>query len=65
MQAKKIFLFFLIIINSQFLIINSLHSQEITADTTLANKHFETGKEYYKNKIYDTATVNFEKASIL
>jgi len=40
-------------------------SQNITADTTLANKHFETAQEYYKNKSYDTAIVCFEKASVL
>ncbi len=43
----------------------TINAQNITADTTLANKHFETAKEYYENKSYDTAIVYFEKASIL
>ena len=41
------------------------YAQDITTDTTLANKYFETGKEYFNNKTYDTAAVNFEKASFL
>ena len=44
---------------------NIINAQNITADTTLANKHFETAKEYFKNKSYDTAIVCYEKASIL
>ncbi|MCD4833825.1 MAG: CHAT domain-containing protein [Bacteroidales bacterium] len=49
------------------LMISSLFSfaQDITKDTTLANKHFDTAQEYYNNKSYDTAIVYFEKASAL
>lgn len=43
----------------------NVDSQNITADTTLANKHIETAKEYFKNKSYDSAIVNFAKASVL
>ena len=43
----------------------TINAQDITADTILANKHYETAEEYYNNKIYDTAIVYFEKASIL
>ncbi len=43
----------------------TVHAQNIVADTTMANKHFETAKEYFENKSYDTAILYFEKASIL
>ena len=41
----------------------TINAQDITIDTTLANKHFETAKEYYTKKNYDTAIVHFAKAS--
>ena len=58
MKAIKILLILLILSNI-------IRAQNITADTTLAKQYFETAKEYYKNKSYDTAIVNFEKASVL
>ena len=36
------------------LFVSQIFAQNITVDTTLANKYFETAKEYYKNKSYDT-----------
>jgi len=42
-----------------------IFAQNINADTILANKYFETAEEYYKNKDYDTATIYFEKSSII
>ena len=45
--------------------IKTANSQNMTADTVLANKYFETAEEYFKTKSYDTAIVYFEKASIL
>ncbi len=41
------------------------YAQNITTDTTLANKHFETAEEYYNNKTYDTAATYFEKSAVL
>jgi len=61
MKTLKIIITLAIII----CMIQTINSQNITTDTILANKHFETAKEYYKNKSYDTAIVYFEKASIL
>ena len=43
----------------------TVYAQNITSDTILAKKYFETAKEYYNNKSYDTAIINFEKASVL
>ncbi len=40
-----------------------IFAQNITADTILAKQYFETAKEFYKNRNYDTAAIYFEKSS--
>ncbi len=65
MKTTKQILILFLIINCQLLIVNYTNAQNITADTTLANQHFESAKDYFNNGVYDTAAVNFAEASML